>query len=155
MSSTEQSRALLVILGNQLFALEHLPPATDVSVFMAEDLGLCTDFQHHQQKIVLFLAAMRNYADGLRADGYDVRYDALEQRDESSYEEKLTAAIEATLMLLRNRIAEYRGLHAVSDSFYASGDRVERRYRIRRNANPPVNGLAFPEMPSILFNLTS
>ena len=35
-------------------------------VFMAEDVGLCTYEKHHQQKIVLFLAAMRAYADELR-----------------------------------------------------------------------------------------
>ena len=51
-------RPLLVILGNQLFPLRFLPPARDVGVFMAEDMGLCTYEKHHQQKIVLFLAAI-------------------------------------------------------------------------------------------------
>jgi deoxyribodipyrimidine photolyase-related protein len=85
-----------IILGNQLFPAKHLPSPERSIIFMAEDLSLCTYVRHHKKKLVLFLAAMRNYADGLRAEGYDVRYDALEQRDESSYEEKLTAAIEAT-----------------------------------------------------------
>ena len=58
------SRPLLVILGNQLFPLEHLPAPESVIVFMAEDMGLCTYEKHHQQKIVLFLAAMRSYAAG-------------------------------------------------------------------------------------------
>ena len=60
--------SLLVILGNQLFAPEHLPPPDSMPVFMAEDMGLCTYEKHHQQKIVLFLAAMRAYAE---ADGAD------------------------------------------------------------------------------------
>ena len=56
---------------------------------MAEDLGLCTYEKHHQQKIVLFLAAMRAYADELRDAGYDVDYVHLDPEDARSYEEKL------------------------------------------------------------------
>ena len=71
---------MLVILGNQLFPLEHLPPPATTPVFMAEDLGLCTYVKHHQQKIVLFLAAMRAYADELTEAGYDVTYHLLQER---------------------------------------------------------------------------
>lgn len=85
-----------VILGNQLFPAEHLPPPERSVVFMAEDFSLCTYTRHHKKKLVLFLAAMRNYADALRSQGYDVRYHALEDNDDSSYEEKLTATLEAT-----------------------------------------------------------
>ncbi len=87
MATVEQP--LLVVLGNQLFPLEQLPAATEVRVFMAEDLGLCTYVRHHQQKIVLFLAAMRSYADALRSAGYDVHYERLEANDARSYEAKL------------------------------------------------------------------
>ncbi len=80
---------LLVVLGNQLFPLEHLPPVDEVIVFMAEDEGLCTYVRHHQQKIVLFLSAMRAYADELRAAGYRVHYHRLGDDDKTSYEEKL------------------------------------------------------------------
>lgn len=62
---------------------------------MAEDLGLCTYEKHHQQKIVLFLAAMRAYADELRAAGYDVRYVELNTNDERPYEDKLLDALHA------------------------------------------------------------
>ncbi|MBT8068602.1 MAG: cryptochrome/photolyase family protein [Gammaproteobacteria bacterium] len=86
---------MLVVLGNQLFPLQHLPPARQTTVFMAEDVGLCTYVRHHQQKIVLFLAAMRAYADELRAAGYEVTYHRLEVADERSYEDKLAAALEA------------------------------------------------------------
>ena len=85
-----------IILGNQLFPAEHLPPPKHSVVFMAEDVSLCTYVRHHKKKLVLFLAAMRNYADGLRALGYDVLYHALEDRDESSYENKLAAAVDAS-----------------------------------------------------------
>jgi deoxyribodipyrimidine photolyase-related protein len=89
MARAKQSKALLVVLGNQLFPLKHLPPASDASVFMAEDVGLCTYVRHHQQKIVLFLAAMRSYADALIAAGYDVLYERLDADEARSYETKL------------------------------------------------------------------
>ena len=85
---------MLVILGNQLFPLEHLPPADSTQIFMAEDVGLCTYEKHHQQKIVLFLAAMRAYADELRLGGYDVHYLELDTADSRPYEAKLAAALE-------------------------------------------------------------
>ena len=62
-------------------------------VFMAEDIGLCTYEKHHQQKIVLFLAAMRSYADELRTAGYAVHYEELNTADPRSYEAKLHDAL--------------------------------------------------------------
>ena len=88
------SRTIVVVLGNQLFPLQHLERFKDATVFMAEDLGLCTYVRHHQQKIVLFLAAMRSYADELRAAGFDVVYKELEDDIDSSYEDALESAIE-------------------------------------------------------------
>ena len=84
---------MLVVLGNQLFSPGHLPPAKTTPVFMAEDLGLCTYVRHHQQKIVLFLAAMRSYADELEKAGYQVTYHRLDIADTTSYEQKLEAAL--------------------------------------------------------------
>lgn len=86
---------LLAILGNQLFPLQYLPRADRTSVFMAEDVGLCTYEKHHQQKIVLFLASMRAYADELRAAGYAVKYHKLDTADTRPYEAKLHTALEA------------------------------------------------------------
>lgn len=86
---------MLVILGNQLFPLEYLPSPDHGPVFMAEDVGLCTYVKHHQQKIVLFLAAMRSYADALRVAGYDVVYHELDVANPESYEDKLDAALRA------------------------------------------------------------
>ena len=85
---------MFVVLGNQLFPLGHLPPASETTIFMAEDVGLCTYEKHHQQKIVLFLAAMRSYADELRAAGYTVDYHSLEPGDSRSYEQKLAESME-------------------------------------------------------------
>jgi deoxyribodipyrimidine photolyase-related protein len=88
--------SLLVILGNQLFPPEHLPPPAATRVFMAEDMGLCTYERHHQQKIVLFLAAMRGYADELKAAGYELDYVALDPADTRNYEDKLGAVVDRT-----------------------------------------------------------
>ncbi len=84
---------MLVVLGNQLFSPEHLPAAKTTPVFMAEDLGLCTYVRHHQQKIVLFLAAMRAYADELEKAGYELIYHRLDPSATDSYEQKLEAAM--------------------------------------------------------------
>ena len=64
-------------------------------MFMAEDAGLCTYEKHHQQKIVMFLAAMRSYADELCSAGYEVNYISLDMTDTRSYESKLHAALQA------------------------------------------------------------
>ena len=83
---------MLVIFGNQLFAPRYLPKNFEGPIFMAEDIGLCTHERHHQQKLVLFLAAMRAYADELRAVGYTVHYELLDVDDTRPYEEKLAEA---------------------------------------------------------------
>ena len=87
------TRSVLVVLGNQLFPPRYLSAYRHATVFMAEDMGLCTYVRHHQQKIVLFLAAMRSYADELRAAGFEVVYRRLQDDTELGYEEKLAAAI--------------------------------------------------------------
>ena len=86
---------MLLILGNQLFTPRYLPAASERPVFMAEDVGLCTYEKHHQQKIVLFLAAMRAYADELREAGYDVHYEMLDIDDTRPYEDKLAEAMKS------------------------------------------------------------
>ena len=85
---------LLVVLGNQLFPLEHVESIKPDAIFMAEDMGLCTYVRHHQQKIVLFLAAMRSYRDALEAAGHDVHYVELDPESSSSYEDRLASAID-------------------------------------------------------------
>ena len=92
-SPPDTPRDVFVILGNQLFPFAHLKPHRDARFFMAEDLGLCTYVKHHQQKITLFLAAMRAHADDLRSHGLDVHYEKLDDQDrgdiQTKYETKL------------------------------------------------------------------
>jgi deoxyribodipyrimidine photolyase-related protein len=89
-SPTDQ-RDTLLIMGNQLFPQTFLPPPSKVVVFMAEDRELCTYYRFHKHKIILFLVAMRAYADDLQKAGYDVSYRRLEDDREGrkKYEEKL------------------------------------------------------------------
>ena len=86
------ARRLLTVLGNQLFPVAHVRALEPDVVFMAEDMGLCTYVRHHQQKIVLFLAAMRSYRDALSAAGFEVDYRELDPDDERDYVERLDEA---------------------------------------------------------------
>ncbi len=75
-----ESRAmttLRLVLGDQLTpdiaALDGIDPAGDV-VLMVEAMEECGHVPHHQQKIVLFLSAMRHFAYELRGRGITVDY---------------------------------------------------------------------------------
>jgi deoxyribodipyrimidine photolyase-related protein len=85
---------VVVILGNQLFPVDLIQSRgldpRQTRIYMREDRGLCTYVRHHQQKIVLFLAAMRAYAEELRACGFPVHYEQLDQ-DQLTYEQALLA----------------------------------------------------------------
>jgi len=67
---------LRLVMGDQLSAgiaaLADIAPG-DV-VLMVEVVEECTYVAHHQQKIVLFLSAMRHFADDLRGRGLTVDY---------------------------------------------------------------------------------
>ena len=77
-------------LGNQLFSKEHIKDYKEHHFFMAEDYGLCTYEKHHKQKILLFLSAMRSYAEELSAAKYQVTYyDCNHSLFKKSYETKL------------------------------------------------------------------
>lgn len=84
---------VVLLLGNQLFPFQYVKPYRQAQFFMAEDMGLCTYAKHHKQKITLFLAAMRAYADGLRGNGIHLHYNNLEDRSAAdlttTYEDKL------------------------------------------------------------------
>lgn len=84
-------RAFL-ILGNQLFdpGLVRQRIGLEVPVYMREDCGLCTYFRFHKHKIIFFLAAMRAYADELRASGIEVHYEELSP-DTHPFEDHLVA----------------------------------------------------------------
>ena len=72
-----------VILGNQLFEPKNLKSKNCKEVFMAEDIGLCTDFKYHKSKLYLFLASMREYNDELKKNAIKTNYFKLNYRNDS------------------------------------------------------------------------
>jgi len=72
---------LFFILGNQLFPIQHLNSfKNDHIIFMAEDYQLCTYEKHHKLKILLFLSAMRSYADNLKKSKFKIEYQKIENK---------------------------------------------------------------------------
>ncbi|MDD9950888.1 MAG: cryptochrome/photolyase family protein [Zetaproteobacteria bacterium] len=74
-----KEKSILLILGDQLFPLENIQQIQPDYIFMAEDYGLASQVQHHKQKIMLFFAAMREYATGLRHASLTVIYESLQE----------------------------------------------------------------------------
>ncbi|MDZ7645513.1 MAG: cryptochrome/photolyase family protein [Woeseiaceae bacterium] len=101
----------LLILGNQLFPLAELAGLEDVPVYMAEDRGLCTRVRHHQQKLVLILAAMREYDAALRERGFHVTYRRLCEDEPADFEAGLLAFV------TENRIGELVSFE-IEDHFF-------------------------------------
>ena len=46
---------------------------------MQEDMGLCTYFKHHKQKIYYFLGCMREYHEYLKKNNFNITYIDLEK----------------------------------------------------------------------------
>ena len=84
---------LTLILGNQLFPLDECPLDKKSTIFMSEDLGLCTDIKHHKSKIALFFFAMRSYRDALIKNRYKVVYIDCSTDFSTNYIDKLSAYI--------------------------------------------------------------
>ena len=73
---------LFFILGNQLFPIQHLNSfKNDHIIFMAEDYQLCTYEKHHKLKILLFLSAMRSYAENLKNNKFKIEYQKIENKE--------------------------------------------------------------------------
>lgn len=107
-----KSSSALLILGNQLFELPADLRRSKIPVFMAEDYELCTHFKYHKHKIILFLASMRNYAEGLRKNGHSVSYIPLIETTRSeSFEEKLERFVD------QNKIKNII-VHEIEDLFF-------------------------------------
>jgi deoxyribodipyrimidine photolyase-related protein len=107
------SQTCILVLGDQLFP-EHCRKIWGERrhVFMAESWDLCEHFRYHKQKILLFLASMRNYCDELESAGYSVTYWKLDQNPEKK----------SFLDLLANHIRSEKitsiGHFQISDRFF-------------------------------------
>lgn len=106
------SSTATLILGNQLVDPTFLEDAKGDPVFLCEDYGLCTYVSHHQQKLVLFLASMREYAHELRQAGFAVDYQLLSTNPQHTYEYRLRAFIQ------RSQIRRLRYFE-IEDRFFA------------------------------------
>jgi len=82
-------KTLHICLGNQLFPVKYLKKHKIKTVFMREDMGLCTYEKHHKHKIVLFLSAMRSYCDLLKKNDIKVYYEKLNPSSTTSYVKSL------------------------------------------------------------------
>ena len=125
---------LTLILGNQLFSIDEHPIDKNNTIFMCEDLGLCTDIKHHKAKIALFFFAMRAYKDSLLQKGYKVEYKDCYTDFSVSYIQKLNIYIKK---------------HAIKKiCFYEIEDKPfeEELYKLIKQ-----NGLDFEEISSPMF----
>ena len=88
--------SLVVVFGNQLFPLSFYDRLPSKHLFMAEDRELCTYYKFHKHKLILFLSAMRHFADEAKNSGFKVTYRPLEQTITSneSYTQRLAQYIQ-------------------------------------------------------------
>lgn len=88
-------KRIALILGNCLFP-DHdaLLPEENTLFVMIEDHGLCTHYQYHKHKLVLFLSAMRSHGDAIRLQ-YPIEYCELNESSAGkSYEDRLATILE-------------------------------------------------------------
>lgn len=116
--SHSKFRCLRLVLGDQLSrhapVLRGLDPANDL-IWLCEAAHEATQLPSHKARIVVFLSAMRHFAESLRSEGLPVRYLALEDHGHN----RLESALEADLIELRpvrvcvTQPGEYRLLQAL------------------------------------------
>ena len=88
------SKSTLVVLGNQLFSVGIIKATGADTIFMAEDLGLCSYEKHHKLKILMFLTSMREKRDELQQANCNVEYlDIGHETFDQPYEDKLAKHI--------------------------------------------------------------
>ncbi|MGN6421710.1 MAG: cryptochrome/photolyase family protein [Asticcacaulis sp.] len=129
---------LRLILGDQLSrdlsALADADPGADI-ILMAEVMREASYVKHHKKKIAFLFAAMRHFAEELRAEGFRVRYVRLDDRDNAqSLDGEVARAVEdhAITRIVVTEPGELRLLSAInawSLRFYLPVDiREDRRF---------------------------
>ena len=106
------SKEAFIVLGNQLFPLNHIQDFKSCHFFMAEDYDLCTYFKFHKHKLIFYLSAMREYKDALIKNKYKCSYCKLDgQKINHKYEDKLE------LFINKNKIKKLK-IFEIPDSFF-------------------------------------
>lgn len=137
-------KSMLLLPGSHLFPLQFFRPLRGLPIFIAEDVGLCTNVKHHQQKLVLFLSAMRSHRDLLRKAGFDVIYHEIGE-DDLAYSERLEQAIS------RRGVRELTSFEIEDRSFNAEINDVCSRRGVRRRVLPsPMFMLTSNELPQLI-----
>ncbi|MFN3592405.1 MAG: cryptochrome/photolyase family protein, partial [Thermaurantiacus sp.] len=123
--------SLLPVLGDQLStSLASLRAAdrSDSVVLMAEVSEEASYVPHHKQKLVLVFAAMRHFAEDLRAEGWTVDYRRLDDPDNrGSLTDELQAAAarHGASRIVATRGAEHRVIAAQDGWAAATGVETE------------------------------
>ncbi|MGB7433656.1 MAG: cryptochrome/photolyase family protein [Ahrensia sp.] len=90
------AKRLCFVLGDQLSpdlsALRNFDRESDV-VFMCEVWDEATYVRHHKKKIAFIFSAMRHFAEELTGKGFTVDYLKLDEHDEVSFTDALSAAV--------------------------------------------------------------
>ncbi|WP_290887781.1 cryptochrome/photolyase family protein [Arenimonas sp.] len=127
-----QLRNLVLVLGDQLDAdsavFDDFDPARD-AVWMAEVAHEATQVWSTKPRIAIFLAAMRQFREALRARGYTVHYLALDEHAHPDLESALAADLAALkpAKLLAVRPGEWRLAQSLPKVCEAAGVRwIER-----------------------------
>ena len=113
-------RHLILVLGDQLSmnspALSDFDPAQD-AVLMIEADSEATEVWSHKARIVMFLSAMRHFAEALRARGWPVDYLSIADQPSGSFAFRLEHPLQKhrpkALKLLE--AGEFRMQHLVAD----------------------------------------
>ncbi|MEC7839078.1 MAG: cryptochrome/photolyase family protein [Chlamydiota bacterium] len=68
------TQSVFLILGSHLFPVDYLSKLKNSHILMVEDFELFTRFKYHKKRLVFYIESMRNYADLLRDNGFEVTY---------------------------------------------------------------------------------
>lgn len=132
------ARRLILVLGDQLdagsAAFADADPERDV-VVMAEVEAEIRRYPNHKQRVALFLAAMRHLRDELRARGFTVRY---QQVDDDRTEEDLPAVLAAELKKhspKEGAVLGQPGRHDLTPELERAARRLGHRLEVRPDAS--------------------
>ena len=82
-------KKLQIILGNQLFPITEIQKLESTFIFMAVDMGLCSEPRNHKLKILNFLVSMREYRDELIKKSLKVFYFSIQDPEfQNPYEKQ-------------------------------------------------------------------
>jgi deoxyribodipyrimidine photolyase-related protein len=133
MANAERAETLRFVLGDQLSrglsSLQDLDPDRDV-VLLAEVTAEATYVRHHPKKIAFIFAAMRHFAEALRAEGVRVDYVRLDDPDNAGdFTGELARAVQRhdASRVVVTEPGEWRVLEAMQTWRQATGVPVEIR----------------------------